>query len=407
MYFLSRLLGDIGRSPRMQYHAQSLINEGFDVDIIGYLESPVLTGIKEKSNIISLKKVPSFEKYVPRLMSFILKVYWQILTLFWAILIKRKSDIVLVQNPPAIPTLAICWFYCLLVNAKFIIDWHNYAYSVLALTVGKSAPLVKLSLLYEKFFGKLADANFCVTKAMREDLAVNWNIRALTLFDKPGQQFSTKVTKAEKIRVLKSINLPSLVEEQLVTGQIGLLVSSTSWTPDEDFFILLRSLQKYDESDDTYPKLVCVITGKGPLKYHYQQVISKIIWKKVTIVTPWLQNEDYPILLASADLGVCLHNSSSGLDLPMKVIDMFGVCLPVCAYNFNCLHELVKHNENSLVFSDEEELSLQISTWFKGFPKEICEKKEQFCTEINKFRSTDWHTNWMAVAFPYILNIDK
>jgi len=112
---------------------------------------------------------------VPQTVAFLFKVVWQTLTLFWAILVKRKSDI-LVQNPPVIPTLAVCWFYCLLVNEKFIIDWHNFTYSIFALTLGSNAPLVKLSLFYEHTFGRLADFNPCVTKAMKDDLHNKWNI---------------------------------------------------------------------------------------------------------------------------------------------------------------------------------------------------------------------------------------
>ena len=103
----------------------------------------------------------------------------------------------------------------------------------------------------------------------------------------------------------------------------GVLVSSTSWTEDEDFSILLDALQLYEdkcsESQGLYPNLLCVITGKGPQKEFYQERIQEICWTHVSFLMPWLEPEDYSRILAAADLGVCLHTSSSGLDLPMKV----------------------------------------------------------------------------------------
>ena len=73
-------------------------------------------------------------------------------------------------------------------------------------------------------------------------------------------------------------------------------------------------------NNDELPRLLVIITGKGPLKEHYLDKIDNMQCKRIKIATAWLAAEDYPKLLATADLGVSLHTSTSGLDLPMKVV---------------------------------------------------------------------------------------
>lgn len=82
----------------------------------------------------------------------------------------------MLQNPPAIPTIPICWFYCFVSQTKFVIDWHNYAYSIMSMTVGRENVLVKITMFIESFFGKCADINFCVTNGMKTNLNEHWNI---------------------------------------------------------------------------------------------------------------------------------------------------------------------------------------------------------------------------------------
>ncbi len=124
---------------------------------------------------------------------------------------------------------------------------------------------------------------------------------------------------------------------------------------------------------------------------------------------PWLEPEDYPKLLASADLGVCLHTSSSGLDLPMKVVDMFGCGLPVAAVRFAALHELVRNGENGFIFDDADELSARIQSWFRGYPSPregvptIGEPdREMFRRNLEPFMELRWTEYWKRTALPVL-----
>jgi beta-1,4-mannosyltransferase len=90
--------------------------------------------------------------------------------------------------------------------------------------------------------------------------------------------------------------------------------------------------------------------------------------KHVEIVTAWLEAEDYPRLLASADLGVSLHTSTSGLDLPMKIVDMFGCGLPVLAKRFSTIGEQVLDGQNGRLFDTSNQLRQILVELAMGFP---------------------------------------
>ncbi|XP_011503896.1 PREDICTED: chitobiosyldiphosphodolichol beta-mannosyltransferase [Ceratosolen solmsi marchali] len=416
------VLGDIGRSPRMQYHAISFIKEGYSVEIVGYPGTPPLNKLQNDSRvkIHYLSIPPNLNSKLITTIFYAFKVFWQSINLSYSLFLKCNSSYLLLQNPPAIPSMPICWFYCYITRTKLAIDWHNYAYSVMIFSLSEKHILIKLATIIEAFFGGKAMYNFCVTKAMKDDLDKKWSIRAKVLYDRPPDNFhpiSLKEKHKLFIKLSKEYNIFKGTEKnstiftrttvnkeiELQVNKPALVMSSTSWTKDEDFSILLDALNDYNNECvlnkyKEYPDLICVISGKGPLKAFYSNIIEKKNWNHVKVLTPWLENEDYPKLLASADLGVCLHKSSSGVDLPIKIVDMFGCGLPVCAYNFKCLNELVKDNKNGFIFSNAEELSTQLKLWFKNFSQQ--QKNNLFRDELIKFQQLRWHKNWINKALP-------
>jgi beta-1,4-mannosyltransferase len=251
-------------------------------------------------------------------------------------------------------------------GSRLLIDWHNYGWSILATTRSKKHPFVWLYRKYETFFGRIVPtANLTVTDAMARQIKekpYSNKKPVFTLHDRPAEVFQPIGSVVDREAFLARLNETKGFADSIMNGTTRLIVSSTSWTPDEDFGILLDALVAYAASPVTTTPILALITGKGPQKEWYQQRIKDLQTEGklpgITVLTAWLSIRDYATLLACADLGICLHKSSSGVDLPMKVVDMFGAGLPVAAYSaYESFGELVKEGENGRGFETAAQLT--------------------------------------------------
>ncbi|ELK10683.1 Chitobiosyldiphosphodolichol beta-mannosyltransferase [Pteropus alecto] len=408
------VLGDVGRSPRMQYHALSLAKHGFSVTFLGFCNSKPHDEVL-RNNRIRIVPLTELQRFTvgPHILQYGIKVVFQAVHLLWKLMCREPAAYIFLQNPPGLPAIAVCWFVGCLCGSKLVIDWHNYGYSIMGLVHGPSHCLVLLAKWYEKLFGRLAHLHLCVTNAMQEDLAENWGIKAVTVYDKPASFFK---------------EMPLDLQHRLFM-KLGHTYSAfrTSSEP-SDLATERSAFTEWDAGSR-------MVTRKGPLKDYYSRLIGQKHFQHIQVCTPWLQAEDYPLLLGSADLGVSLHKSSSGLDLPMKVVDMFGCCLPACAVNFQCLrvggsgvglwmgttgfwspgrsqafldslcslHELVKHGENGLVFEDSEELAAQLQMLLSKFP-DPAGKLNQFRKNLRESEQLRWDESWMQTVLPLLMD---
>jgi beta-1,4-mannosyltransferase len=199
------VLGDIGRSPRMQYHALRLARHFAHVDLVGTAgELPFAAVLSDPRIAVRahppFPRLPGFVAALPRPVRVALfvflyapaKVVSQAAQLFWTLAVSsHAASHVLVQNPPSLPTLVVAWAAARLCGSRLVVDWHNLGHTLLAMSAGGTARvLVPAAAFVERVFGaRLADAHLAVTAAMAEHVRawgpVSREISIAVLRDRP------------------------------------------------------------------------------------------------------------------------------------------------------------------------------------------------------------------------------
>jgi beta-1,4-mannosyltransferase len=426
------VVGDLNRSPRMLNHCISLtdsfpqINE---VSLIGYNGGDIRSDISTNKKIKQYYIRQGINKFLRKLPKFLfifvalIKIITQIFSLSWILFRIPKFRFLILQNPPGIPSMLICWIICKIRGSKFIIDWHNYGYTILKVN-NRPKFLVNLACRYEKYFGKKSDVNFCVSQAEKRDLKKEFGIDAVCLPDRPVKGLFKFLNESEANELYKKYpnELSSLIDCHLPEKKDNkpiVMISSTSWTPDEDFSILLDSFIKTEEmilesiedkgqknlmnvDKEKIKKVLFLITGRGPLRDSFMKKVSEAKLKYFDVKSIWLESDDYPKLLSLVDLGISLHYSSSGIDLPMKVVDMFSGCLPVASIYYDTIVELVEENKNGFLFKNDKELCKILKNVIIEYSMTgKCEKIDKYRENLHKdLDKNDWVSQWKQRVIP-------
>src|SRR3989440_2225094 len=281
---------DLGRSARMRYHAQALWAHGVDVDLVGFEGTPLPKGIPDDPRI-TVHRLPASMlrhgapklSYAPIALVDALRMglrLWQTLRRL------PKPDLVLVQDPPAFPTLTISRLALAKKGVRFVIDWHNIGYSVLRLRLGQWHPAVRLARWQERRDARHADASLTVSRGLAEFLKSRFGIQNThVLYDRPASIFAPMArTDRERYR------LALLTRLGIHSSLVGFIVCPTSWTEDEDFDVVIDAVLRLEDRirgweasgrSRRFPDLVILVTGDGQRRIEFERRFAGLPARRV------------------------------------------------------------------------------------------------------------------------------
>jgi beta-1,4-mannosyltransferase len=399
----------------MQYHARALAIHHAQVDLIGYEGAPLPRFVGDNARVhVHRLPEPALRRRAGRsttlyaLFAIVdgLRGTLRLARALWRV---PRPDLILVQNPPSFPTLGSAWVVARLRRSRLVIDWHNVGYTLLALRLGRWNPFVRLARWYERILGRRADGHLCVSRGFVRFLHDRFGIRqAQVLYDRPASSFAP-LERAEREHLRQALFSRLEIRSQV---PIGFIISPTSWTADEDFDVVIDAVRLAEErirgweaidASRRFPDLVILVTGDGARRAEFERRFAGLPARRIQLRTRWLEPEDYPRIVGSADLGLCLHRSSSGVDIPMKVADLFGAGVPVCALDYGaCLAERVRHGDNGLLFSTARQLADLLFDLFETYPRDTALLTRLRGGARRSARPT-WEEGWTREAAPLLL----
>jgi beta-1,4-mannosyltransferase len=413
----------------MQRHARALAVRG-EVDLVGLEGTPLAPEVEATLGLschrlpdraASLSSRSSVNRFV---LASVIRALGQAVRLFRLLMSLPRPDVIVVANPPAVPALAITWLVARARRSRLVIDWHDLSHTQAAVRLGESHRVVKSMARSERRWARRADAHLAASQALAAWLARECRVTAAVVYDRP--------LRLSERRPEPDGTAGDRLAAQLSLGDASTPVAlcPTSWTADEDFDLLLESLERADRTlgrgeprggnplglpdalgpgggnplglPAPAPKLAILLTGRGDLRDAFEARLARRQFTAIAVRLADVDPIDYPAVIGMARVGICLHQSSSGLDLPTALADFRGAGIPVCAFDYApVLGEVLTSGREGVTFREPGELAavfVSIATNNVQADSPLARSRAWLAANPVDL----WDTHWRAAAWPVL-----
>lgn len=385
----------------MLNHALELARSGVAVDLIGLAGAPLLAAVTAHPGI-RVHRLCAFDRLRSRggpVAFAALAAARQLLLavqLAWLLAVRlRRVEGVLVQNPPAFPALPLLLAHRRWRRARLVLDWHQTTAAMLELRLRGLGGRSRLATYLGEVEGRMArraDAHLCVSEPLRAHLERRWGIDVAVAPDMPPERFRP-VPEEQADRGGESSHGPAIV------------VAPSGWSDDDDFDLLLDALREWDarlsrrRARGAAPHTRFLLTGQGERRQEVESKLRACSWRSIAVATAWFPPEEYPAMLAGADLGLSVHASTSGLDVPIKLSELLGCGVPVLCLDYGPgARERIRDGVNGRLFTSAAELAALLDDLLGGFP--VAPELARLRAAVRAAPLEPWESTWQRTVRP-------
>lgn len=361
---------DLGKQFRLLRHAKSFLSKP-DSNVI-------IVGMDQTTLPKEIERAPNFRHiyfynflnlfWYFKLILFPLRVLFSLFQLLFIVFRLPKIDYILMnQNEFSLFTFVSIKLLVFLTKGKLILDITSIGY------ISKN----RMIKVLEKSFIKNAYKRICSTKSLQAILKLS-NIESFVIYDSPGTIF--KNCSSIKTEVLRFLGRK---EDNVYIISIPF--------PEMNATIVRNIVHYFKQFESSGVNISFLIYGDFKIQktvenfFSNDQSSSHVQFHFISLNT-----DAYAHALGCSDACIIFKGSLSGTNISPEFTESYASNIPIIAYKFGCMSELIKNGENGFIFSDFDELINYIQQIFiyKTIDLNLLKKKSEENIKFN------WIDSW-------------